>query len=142
MIRLSDLMTCQTFELIGCFLHVIPIEEEIKMASDCHRKIRHLQNHIKKKCRELYQPLQHLSVDERMVKSKARWHLVQYVKNKPCKWGFKCWVLADRSGYTVNFNVYARKSTEKSEDGLSTDVVMQLTAPFKGQGYVITITHP
>ena len=113
------------------------VEDEAKIPSDRLRKIRPLQEYIKNKCRDLYQPLQHLSVDERMVKSKARCHLVQYVKNKPCKWGFKCWVLADRSGYTVDFNVYAGKSTETSEDGLSADVVLQLTAPFTGQGYQV-----
>ena len=31
MIRLSDLMTCQTFELIGYFLYVIHVEEEAKI---------------------------------------------------------------------------------------------------------------
>ena len=46
-------------------------------------------------------------------------------------------MLADRSGYTVDFNVYTGKSTEKSEDGLTADVVLQLTAPFTGQGYQV-----
>ena len=54
----------------------------------------------------LYQPLQNVSVNERMVKSKARCHLVQYMKNKPVKWGFKYWVTADTTGYTVNFDLY------------------------------------
>jgi len=35
-----------------------------------------------------------------MVKSKVRCHLVQYMKNKPCKWDFKYWVIANSSGYT------------------------------------------
>ena len=104
MIRLNDLMTCQRFELIGCFLHVITSEEEAAMASDPLRKIRPLQEPIKK-CLQFNQPCQYLSIDERMVKSKARCHLVQYIKNKPCKWGFKYWVIADSSGYTVDFDL-------------------------------------
>ena len=71
MIRLNDLMTCQRFELIGCFLHVITSEEEAAMASDPLRKIRPLQEHIKKKCLQFYQPCQYLSINERMVNSKA-----------------------------------------------------------------------
>lgn len=141
MIRLNDLMSCQTIELIGSFLHVITVEEEATMTSDPLRKIRPLLEHIKMKCLQLYQPLQHLAVDERMVKSKARCHIVQYVQNKPCKWGFKYWVLADSSGYTVDFNVYAGKPNDKSEDELSSDVVLQLTSPFTHQGYQVFVDN-
>ena len=50
-----------------------------------------------------------------MVKSKARSHFVQYMKDKPVKWGFKFWVIADPSGYTVDFNLYTGKSADSSE---------------------------
>ena len=62
----------------------------------------------------LYQPLQNVSVDERMVKSKARCHLVQYMKNKPVKWGFKYLVIADTTGYTANFDLYTGRETDRS----------------------------
>ena len=56
---------------------------------------------------DFYQPDRNVSIDERMVKSKARSGIRQYIKDKPTKWGFKLWVLADsQSGYTVDFNVY------------------------------------
>ena len=51
---------------------------------------------------DLYQPVKELSVDERMVKSRARCHMIQYMKNKPTKFGFKLWVVADPSGYTID----------------------------------------
>ena len=141
LIRLNDLMTCQRFELIGCFLHVISVEEEAAMGSDPLRKIRPLQDYIKKKCLQLYQPFQYLAVDERIVKSKARCHLVQYMKNKPCKWGFKYWVIADSSGYTVDFDLYAGKATQISKDGQAYDVVCHLTAPFTHQGYQLFVDN-
>ena len=31
----------------------------------------------------------------------------QYIRNKPTKWGFKFCVLADPTGYTLDFNVYS-----------------------------------
>ena len=39
------------------------------------------------------------------------------------------------TGYTVDFNIYTGKTTEKSDSGLSYDVVMQLVPPLAFQGY-------
>ena len=88
------------------------------------------------KCLELYQPLRELAVDKRMVKSKARTHFRQYIRNKPTKWGFKFWVLADPTGYTLDFNVHGgQQGTPRTAHGLSFDVVMELVRPFQHQGY-------
>ena len=76
LIRLHDLLTCYRFELIGSFIHIVTVEEESSLGQDPLKKIRPLQEYIKKKCLNLYQPLPDLSVDERMVKNKARCHLI------------------------------------------------------------------
>lgn len=68
------------------------------------RKLLPLVEHMKDRCLELYQPVHELSIDEWMVKSKAQSHMIQYMKNKPTKWGFKLWVIADPSGFTCDFN--------------------------------------
>jgi len=136
------LLTCQRFELIGTFLHVVSKVEEEEMNGNRLRKLLPLIMHIKNKCLEYYQPLQQLSVDERMVKSKARSHLIQYMRNKPTKWGFKLWVIADPSGYTLDFNVYTGKESEdKREHGLAYDVVIKLIGPFCFQGYHLYIDN-
>lgn len=102
-------------------------------------QVRPLFDHLQKTCLKLYQPNAEVSVDERMVKSKARFLFKQYIKNKPTKWGFKLWCLCDsESGYTVNFMVYRGKEGETlSSNGLSYDVVMKLATPFLNQGYRI-----
>ena len=142
LIRLRDLLTCQRFELIGTFLHLVTKQEEDEVKHDRLRKLLPLINYIKSKCFEYYQPIKQLSVDERMVKSKARSHLIQYMRNKPVKWGFKLWVIADPSGYTLDFNVYTGKDgSGKSDHGLGYDVVMKLVAPFCFQGYHLYIDN-
>ena len=61
-------------------------------------------------CQEYYQADVHVSVDERMVKSKGRSGIRQFVANKPTRFGFKVWVLAESgTGYTLDFNVYTGK---------------------------------
>ena len=130
LVRLGELMTCYRFEIISAFLHIVTPDEEQATSSDRLRKIRTLHNHIKNRCGELYQPLQQLSVDERMVRSKARTHFRQYIRNKPTKWGFKYWVIADVTGYTLDFNLYIRNATESSGNGLGFDVVMELIHPY------------
>ena len=141
LVRLQELMTCQRFELIGTFLHIVTTEEEEASKEDPLRKIRPLYDHIKQRCFDLYQPLQQLSVDERMVKSKARTHFVQYMKNKPVKWGFKYWVIADASGYTVDFDLYTGKSADSERGRLACNVVLKLAQPFCFQGYEIFVDN-
>ena len=76
--KLHDLMTCQRFEIIGCFLHVVTPSEEEAAAGDHLRKLRPFLDHLKFNCFTYYQPLQNLRIDERIVKSKSRSHIVQY----------------------------------------------------------------
>ena len=129
LIRLWDLLTCQRFELIGSFLHVVTPEEERAAGNDRLRKLSPFLNLMKNKCLELYQPVKNLSIDERMVKSKSRSHLIQYMRNKPVKWGFKLWVISDLTGYTLDFNVYTGKSENHGQHGLAYNVVQELHIP-------------
>ena len=100
-------------------------------------KISPLHDHIKAKCQDLYHPLQQLSVDERMVKSNTRSKFRQYMRNKPTKWGMKYWVIAEITGYKLDFDLYVGKDAEYSQNGLSYDVVMKLVRPFAFQGYEV-----
>lgn len=135
MIRLLQLMSRNRFEAIGSFLHVVTPTEEAQLADHPLKKILPLHNYIKNKCMELYQPLKEISIDERIVKSKARTHFRQYIKNKPTKWGFKYWVISDPTGYTLDFNIYQGARTVGSGRGVAYDAVMELVQPYRFQGY-------
>lgn len=105
-VYLLSLMSRNRFEAINAFFHIVTPQEELANANDPLRKVKTFYDVVKAKCLELYQPLQQLSVDERMVKSKARTHFRQFIRNKPTKWGFKFWVLADSTGYTSDCDLY------------------------------------
>ena len=130
------------FESISAFFHVVTARQEEERKDHPLPKVLPLHSHMKEKCLELYQPFVHLSIDEQMVNSKARSHFLQYICNKPTKWGFKYWVLADPSGYIVDFNLYCgARGQSISPNGLSYDVVMQLMQPFMFQGYQLFIDN-
>ena len=96
-------------------------------------------DHLQQQCLALHQPHAQISIDERMVKSKARFSFKQYIRNKPTKWGFKLWCLCDaQNGYTNNFTIYCGKEGESlSCYGLGYDVVMNLASSYLNQGYKI-----
>ncbi|XP_028254268.1 piggyBac transposable element-derived protein 4-like [Parambassis ranga] len=100
-------------------------------------RIKPLMDDILSACQAHYHPRKELAVDERMVATKAKTGMTQYMKDKPTKWGIKLFVLADSSnGYTINFNVYAGKTHTRMVHGLSYDAVMNLIRPsYLGTGY-------
>lgn len=83
-------------------------KNEEKKGTPGHEKlfrIRPLIDHILSACQAHYHPRKDLAVDERMVATKAKTGMTQFMNDKPTRWGFKLFVLADSSNdYTINFN--------------------------------------
>ena len=136
------MMSRDRFKALMATLHIV--DPGAETAGDKLRKVSDFVEQIKSKCKLLYQPRQNVSIDERMVKSKHRSGIRQYIKNKPVKFGIKLWVLADsHNGYTYNFDIYTGKSTsgQPSENGLGYDVVMRLLTPLLHQGYHLFVDN-
>ena len=130
------------FFAILAFLHVVDPATETPGNKLC--KVESFVKHFKKRCSELYKPREHVAIDERMVKSRHRSGIRQYIRDKPTKWGIKLWVLADSSnGYTVDFNIYIGRAAgrEVSANGLGYDVVMRLIAPYYNKGYHLFVDN-
>lgn len=146
----SSVMPSNRFLAISRSLHIndpaVETANDLKKGTPGYDKlcrIKPLYEQILAACYTFFHPYQHISVDERMVATKARIGLKRYVRNKPTKWGIKLFVLADSScGYTLNFFVDAGKDPEPTGKGRSYDIVMRiLNVPFLGKGYKLYVDN-
>lgn len=135
------------FEKILRFFHTAPLgadaQNEFARGTPTYDrlgKIKPLYLHIVDACKEHYQPDQNISIDERIIASRARIGLKRCIKNKPTRWGYKLVVLADsQTGYTWNFAVFRGKESNPGR-GLGFESVMSLMDLEKlGTGYHLYI---
>uniref|UniRef100_A0A672IWT9 PiggyBac transposable element-derived protein domain-containing protein n=1 Tax=Salarias fasciatus TaxID=181472 RepID=A0A672IWT9_SALFA len=137
-------MTRDRYRTISWNIHMsdpdTDVENDRKRGTEEHDKLfrlRPLLDTLTAACKSHYHPKQNLSTDERMGSTKAHTGMTRYMKNKPTKWGFKLFVLADSSnGYTVDFKIYTGKCKFTRGRGLSYDTVMSLMDQnYLGGGY-------
>ena len=88
-------------------------------------------------CQKAFNPGQNLTVDEQLLPCKARCKFIQYMGNKPDKYGLKFWLLVDvEHKYLYNgFPYLGRDANRQATNSLSADVVLKLMNPLFGGGY-------
>lgn len=92
-------------------------------------KVRPFLEQLKKNFKACLCPHENLAVDESMIKFKGRSTIKEYMPAKPVKRGYKVWMLADQTGYCLDFDIYVGKTGNPTEGkNLGYRVVMQLTA--------------
>ena len=137
-----SILSRRRYRALMALLHVVdPCNEP---AGNKLRKVQGFVDFLKGRCKLLFQPRQHVAIDERMVKSRHRSGIRQYIKDKPIKYGIKFWVLADSSNaYVVDFNIYTGKEPgrEISTHGLGYDVVRKLMGDYENQGYRLYVDN-
>ena len=79
-------------------------------------------------------------MDEQLLPCKARCKFIQYMANKPDKFGLKFWLAVNvENKYLFNGFPYVGKDGTKSSDmSVPTDVVLKFMAPLFQQGYNVT----
>ena len=93
--RFRDILTC---------LHLCDNLELDK--TDKMTKMRPFYNLINERCLKFRENVPHLAVDEAMIAYFGKNHSKQRIQNKPVRVGYKMWVLAEESGYIVQFDPY------------------------------------
>jgi hypothetical protein len=90
-----------------------------------------------------YKPGANITVDEQLFPTKVRCRFIQFMGNKPDKFGIKFWVAVDVSSkYVVNaFPYLGRDDTRPPGDSLSESVVMKLMQPYLGKGRNVTVDN-
>ena len=120
-----------------CYLHLVDSSLQKKTGEvgyDLLFKVRSLLDHLAAVFPRYYQPVREVSIDEMVIGTRCRISFLQYMPQKPCKFGVKVWVLAEvKTGYVLGFQICtgtASPSDENSTKSLTYRVVMNLVEPY------------
>ena len=111
---LKKLMSRNRFLSILTFFHLNNNENNKPRDHPNHDKlsrIRPLLDHLLTKWQLHFNLRRACLVDESIIAYKGHTKIIQYMPNKPHKWGLKAWCLADsKTGYMYNLNMYTGKA--------------------------------
>ncbi|KAL3225903.1 hypothetical protein MRX96_025375 [Rhipicephalus microplus] len=125
---IADAMPRDRFFRLRNALHVCNNDSDQDDNNRCW-KVQPLLDHVRKACLKISRS--HAAcVDEQMVPFTGRTQLHQYVRGKPNPTGLKNFVLADRLGRVLDFEIYQGATTpipsEHKDLGISGGIVMRL----------------
>jgi hypothetical protein len=110
-----------------------------RVGSDLFSPIRDLFEEFVANSQHTYEPHPYLTVDEQLLPSKNRCKFLQYMANKPDKFGLKFWLLVDvKTKFCVNQFPYLGKDSERINEPVGQHVVAKLIEPYKNSGVNIT----
>lgn len=128
----SSVMTLARWEdLLRC-LHLVDNREVVRDVGsrqfDRIAKTRWVIDMFVKVSKEIYNLERELTVDECIIPYKGRYCFIwQFIKDKPIRFGIKCWVLASsKSRFVSNIEVYLGEGTGLGWYGLGYHVVISM----------------
>jgi len=112
---IADTMAINRFMKLRNNLHLV-ID---KPATDDRLwKVRPIIDRVMQRCKEL-EVEENVCIDEQIVPFKGQLDIKQYIKNKPCKWGVKVFLLCRSSGLVYDGIVYQGKRTGLCEENVT-----------------------
>ena len=129
-------MARDRFLYILCFLHFADNSQRPDEGEEYDRlwKLRTVFDTLNEAYAKFYNPLEHLAVDEVIVKFKDRVIFRQYIPKKRKCFGIKIYKLCDESGYTYDMKVYLGRDSHSTTDDMTAThtTVRQLTCRVEG----------
>lgn len=124
--------------LQGSWRVLHPDNEKEEESPDTWAKLRPLLDAVLPRFHHHYHPHQHLTIDEQIIPFQGRHRSIQYMKDKPERWGFKNFVLCDaESTYALAFNPYEGKDPKQPELGTGHGITMTMVEPWFQRGHIV-----
>lgn len=100
-----------------------------------------LWNELVENCLACWKPGENITVDEQLDPTKCRYGFLQYMANKPDKFGIKFWAATDaKVRYVINaFPYLGRDEARPSTEGVGESVVKGLLRTFLSKGRNVTM---
>ena len=91
-------------------------------------------------CQKVFIPSENVTVDEQLLPCKARCNFIQYMANKPDKFGIKFWLGVDvETKYLFNGFPYLGRDDSRPKDvSVSSDEVIKIMEPLFSKGYNVS----
>ncbi|CAK1592904.1 unnamed protein product [Parnassius mnemosyne] len=113
-------------------------ERSTRIITDKFALISQVWNRFIDNCISCYKPGENVTIDEQLFATKVRCPFIQYMANKPDKFGIKFWLCVDvKSKYLLNAYPYLGKD-ETRPQSLGQHIVMHLMEPFLNKGRNVT----
>ena len=133
--KYSETMTRNKFQLV---LRYIRFDEKAtrtqRRGTDKFATIRELWESVIMNCQKAFFPPANVTIDEQLFPCRSRYTFIQYIPQKPAKFGIKFWMICDAGTYVLKAFPYKGRIDE----GLNDHVVMKLMISYFNTGLNVT----
>lgn len=110
-----------------------------RKSDDKYAPIRELWQKVMDNAQKCFYPYGHVTIDEQLFPCRSRCSFIQYMPNKPSKFGIKFWLLCDsKTSYILQAFPYVGKEDNRVGLGLGEHVVCTLMEPYRKSGLNVT----
>ena len=112
----NQTMSRNRYQITSRFLHCVDNNKKAANCTDNLYKIQTLYDLLTQIWKDMYNPGEHISIDEGMLKWRGRLSFRVYNKNKPIKYGIRSYILCDSANaYSWALDIYASEGMKLEE---------------------------